>query len=178
MLSLLSPWGATAGAAIGSAAASAAEKLSGSLPFADLLQTADQADAQGTTKADPDSLRSLTESALAKLDSLQQKLAERLQAAGITLDGPLPLEVDAFGDLRVNDGHVAADQIELVLNNDPDIRSELKELQALTTEVERLELAQRADRLHDLDPRGANELRRLAREHRAKPPQLVIPASL
>ena len=171
MLSLITPWGA--GAAVGSAVATAAEKLAGAVSFAQVLRSDSTADAP-TAEPSADSPAALREQLARKQADLQTKIAARLREAGIPLEQPLELEADPFGDLRLVDGHPAAGQIEFLINSDPAMREELAELQALRTEVDRLDLLQRGERLHDLDPLAANELRRLARQHQADPPRLLI----
>jgi hypothetical protein len=175
MLSVLSPWGATAGAAVGSAVASAAEKLGDSFSFADLLQHSAAESNEPAAPAGDRGIEALREQSQARLTALTEQIAQQLRAAGIPLDAPLDLQVDAFGDLRLaSEGHPQAGQIELVLNQNSELRSDLTELRALQTEVARLEFAQRADHLEPLDPRAAAALRRQARHPEARPLQLVI----
>lgn len=174
MLSFASPLETTARSAIGNLVAAATNKIAASVSFGDYFKSIGPEEVEATDETSDASLTELQESLQTRSATLQQAIGDRLRAAGISLDGSLAVEFDSRGDLRVEGAHVSASQIELLLSTDESLRQQAADLHAIQGEVEQLELAQRADRLRDIDPRAAADLLAKARDRSGSSHRLIV----
>ena len=171
MLSFVTPLTALSSAAE-TVADSVTDRVTKSLSFAAVLGGNDvSSKAPAQEQLAPDQLR---ETLAQRQAELAEAVSQRLASQGIDSGGMLELEFDDDGDFHLPPGHAAAGRIELLLNSDDALRRQAADLHSLFGEVDRLEFAQRAERLREIDPRAAAELRFKASDLKSHSRKLTV----